>query len=273
MRIQLNEEQVLFIESKLEELGLNYAPLQDEVLDHFCCLAEDELEKGKTFQQATSTIFEIFGKDELKRLQEQTISLTHQKSSRMKNIVFAFFTSFVVLGVLFFFPREEKIKVKKVNSSPCSHKVTSQPFQSNESVKTAFEIFDEPPSMHPLNGNFKMTSGFGQRMHPIYKKKKMHTGVDFRAPMGTDVVATSDGVIIKATYHKKHGNYIIVQHDDEYKTKYSHLSKLKVKEGDSVKKGNVIGLVGNSGMSTLPHLHYEVIKNGKKVNPKDYYTP
>jgi len=274
MSIQLNEEQVLFIENKLEELGLNYAPLQNEILDHFCCLTEEEMDKGHSFSQATQSVFEIFGKDELKKLQEQTISLTHQKSSRMKNIVFAFSTSFIILGTLFFFPKEEKINVNKVNKQPCPHKVTAQPFHEI-GVKTAYEIFDEPPSMRPLNGNFKMTSGFGQRMHPVHKRKKMHLGVDFKAPIGTPVVATSDGVVVKVkdSGNTGYGIHIVIQHDDEYKTMYSHLSEVKIEKGQKVKKGEVVGLVGNTGASTIPHLHYEVIKNGKKVNPKDYYTP
>ena len=130
---------------------------------------------------------------------------------------------------------------------------------------------EEPPSIRPISGNYSIVADFGHRFHPVLKEPKMHTGIDIKAPIGTPVVATSDGIIIKAEHGKSYGNYIIIKHDDEYETRYAHLSQLKVKSGERISKGSVIGLVGNTGMSTAPHLHYEVIKNGEKVNPKDYY--
>jgi hypothetical protein len=273
MIVELTEEQVLFIQNRLEELGLNYVPLQGEILDHVCCMTEQKMGEGYSFAYSADAIFKVFGKDELKKLQDETISLTHQKSSLMKNIVFAFLTSLVVLAGFFFFPKEDNIKTEKAVPTPCPHKVISQPYHPDEKVSTAFEIFDKPPSRPPLNGDFHVTSGFGPRMHPIFKEKKLHLGIDFKAPMGTLIYATSDGTIEKAEYDEKHGNFISIKHDDEYSTKYSHMNELSVKVGEKVKKGDVIGKVGSSGMSTAPHLHYEVIKNGKRVNPRNYLTP
>ena len=135
--------------------------------------------------------------------------------------------------------------------------------------------FNDPPSIKPIEGNFKINSGFGKRMHPLFKRMKFHSGIDFKAPIGTPVLATADGEvsISKNDKNQGHGKHIVLQHDDEFKTMYSHLSKLNVNVGDKIKKGDVIGLVGTTGVSTAPHLHYEVIKDGKKVDPIEYFNP
>ncbi len=134
------------------------------------------------------------------------------------------------------------------------------------------------PSISPVKDSdlVRLSSGFGMRMHPIEKVKKMHYGVDFACPMGTEIMATADGKVTKisSTPKKGYGNLLVLTHGDGYVTKYAQLSEFKVKEGDEVKKGDVIALSGNSGMSTAPHLHYEVVKNDKQLNPvtfiKDY---
>jgi len=128
----------------------------------------------------------------------------------------------------------------------------------------------DPPDISPLKGKTKVTSGYGQRVHPVLKKKILHRGIDFKAPLGTPIVATADGTVSFAKEEKLYGLKVVIQHDGQYKSLYAHLSEIKVKSGDKVKKGTVIGLVGNSGASTAPHLHYEVIKDDKAVNPSDY---
>ncbi|MEL6192527.1 MAG: M23/M56 family metallopeptidase [Bacteroidota bacterium] len=147
--------------------------------------------------------------------------------------------------------------------------------------------FTSPPSPPELNEevvpNIKpiaeaqyryISSGYGMRKNPWTKEMMMHTGVDFAADKGTDVRATADGVVIEVSYKKEgegYGRKIIVQHNDTYSTLYSQLSAFNVKEGNTVKQGDIIGFVGSSGKSTGPHLHYEVWKNGEKVNPEDYF--
>jgi murein DD-endopeptidase MepM/ murein hydrolase activator NlpD len=114
----------------------------------------------------------------------------------------------------------------------------------------------------------------GMRMHPITKQKKMHKGVDFVAKKGTPVIATADGRIIKKTFEqegKGYGRYLAIQHDNVYVSVYTQLSGFNAEVGDVVKKGDVIGYVGSSGISTGAHLHYEVHKNGERVNPVDYF--
>lgn len=129
------------------------------------------------------------------------------------------------------------------------------------------------PSIHPIQRleQVKMTSGYGMRMHPIKKKKMMHRGIDFSCPEGTSIVATADGKVVKKEYNPKtYGRFIIIKHSDSYSTLYSQMSEFKVELGEEVKQGQVIGLVGSSGISTGPHLHYEIKKDGENVDPADY---
>lgn len=137
-------------------------------------------------------------------------------------------------------------------------------------------IFQEnKPELHPL-GDYKYlrtTSTYGMRKDPLTKEDKMHKGVDFSAKTGTPVIATASGTVEKVESLKGgYGNYIQIKHDDQYQTLYAQLSEMDVQIGDKVEKGQLIGKVGNTGHSTGPHLHYEVIKNGEKVDPKDYYN-
>ncbi|MFV0265641.1 MAG: M23 family metallopeptidase [Draconibacterium sp.] len=132
------------------------------------------------------------------------------------------------------------------------------------------------PSIMPIrNKELKRTSsGWGYRMHPIYKVKKMHWGQDFTAPIGTPIYATGDGVITEVEGSKRSkvglGLNIKIDHGFGYETVYGHLNEFNVKRGQHVKRGDIIGYVGNTGGSTAPHLHYEVHKNGQKLNPMYY---
>lgn len=130
------------------------------------------------------------------------------------------------------------------------------------------------PAIAPISDKdlIRFASGFGYRIHPIYKTRKMHTGIDLTAPTGTKVYATGNGKIVKAGMSKGgYGNRIIIDHGFGYKTVYAHLSKILIKIGTKVKRGELIGLVGSTGVSTAPHLHYEVRRNNKPVNPINYY--
>ena len=136
------------------------------------------------------------------------------------------------------------------------------------------EMLTHIPAIQPVaNKNLKrMASGYGSRIHPVYKTKKMHWGMDFSAPKGTEVYATGDGRIEKVKRSKRgYGNQVRIDHGYGYKTFYAHLNKYTVRKGQTVKRGDLIGYVGSTGTSTAPHLHYEVIKNNRKVNPVNYY--
>lgn len=130
------------------------------------------------------------------------------------------------------------------------------------------------PAIQPVrNSDLKrVASGYGWRVDPIYKTKKMHWGLDFTADIGTEVYATADGVVEEVTVNSwGYGKEIVINHGFGFKTRFAHLSKFNVKKGQTIKRGEVIGYVGNSGKSTGPHLHYEVEQNGQKVNPIGFF--
>ena len=136
------------------------------------------------------------------------------------------------------------------------------------------EMLSSIPAIQPLsNQDLKRTaSGFGYRIHPIYKISKFHSGMDFTAPTGTEVYSTGNGVIREVKSARRElGNHVIIDHGFGYQTVYGHLDRFNVREGQKVKRGDVIGFVGSTGLSTAPHLHYEVLANGKYVDPALYY--
>ena len=126
----------------------------------------------------------------------------------------------------------------------------------------------------PINGA-RLSSPFGMRKHPIDGFNKMHRGTDFAAPMGTPIMASGDGVVKKAGWCGGGGNCVKIRHNSTYQTIYAHMSKFArgIKTGVRVKQGQTIGYVGSTGLSTGPHLHYEVIFNGEKINPMKMKLP
>lgn len=158
-----------------------------------------------------------------------------------------------------------------------AQQVTIQTKSMEELAKLATnktEFLASIPAIQPVtNKNLRsMASGFGYRLHPIYKTYKMHTGIDFTAPTGTPIYATGNGRVVPAPDGASgYGNLVVIDHGFGYKTLYAHMYKTKVKLGQRVKRGQLIGYVGNTGLSSGPHLHYEVIKNGNKINPINYF--
>ncbi len=140
-------------------------------------------------------------------------------------------------------------------------------------TKEKEKMFAALPSIKPvredkLKRNIRFLSGFGRRLHPIHKVRKMHAGIDFTAPTGTPIYVTGDGTVERVENRKGgYGKNVIIDHGYGYKTLYAHMSKIDVKRGQKVTKGEVIGKVGNTGLSSGPHLHYEVRYKGKAVNP------
>jgi murein DD-endopeptidase MepM/ murein hydrolase activator NlpD len=124
---------------------------------------------------------------------------------------------------------------------------------------------DGIPSIYPTFGRY--SDSWGIRIHPISNELEFHAGIDISNEIGTPVYATADGIVRLVSYENGYGKRIIVTHNESYETQYAHLYSFQVSEGDRVRKGQIIGLMGNTGLSTGPHLHYEVIENGDKVNP------
>lgn len=140
-------------------------------------------------------------------------------------------------------------------------------------AKEKAQMLASIPAIQPIsNKNLtQFASGFGMRMHPIYKVMKMHTGCDFSAPNGSPVYATGNGVVISSEAMSGYGNQVEIDHGYGYITKYAHLSAFSVRKGQRVKRGQKIGAVGSTGVSVSPHLHYEIIYNGNKIDPVNYF--
>lgn len=136
------------------------------------------------------------------------------------------------------------------------------------------KLFAAIPAIQPVANKelIALASGFGMRIHPVYKVKKMHTGIDFAAPIGTPIYATADGVIdeLQVSF-SGYGKMIEIDHGFGYRTRYAHMHDFAVRRGQRVKRGELIGYVGNTGLSTAPHLHYEVFIHGAHVNPVHYF--
>lgn len=160
-------------------------------------------------------------------------------------------------------------------------KITKQIYVQTKSYDEVIELAKNKekmvacvPAIMPIsNKDLRRTaSGWGWRIHPIYKIRKFHYGMDFTASTGTEIYATGDGVIdVVDNSLRGYGKRIVIDHGFGYKTLYGHLSEFNVRKGQKVKRGDVIGFVGSTGTSTAPHLHYEVLKNNEKVNPVHYY--
>lgn len=141
-------------------------------------------------------------------------------------------------------------------------------------LRSKEELLSSIPAIQPVS-NLDLTrlaSGYGYRIHPVYKTLKFHAGIDFTAPQGSDIYSTGDGVVIRADSRSRgYGNMVVIDHGFGYTTRYAHMYKMNVRPGQKIKRGELIGQVGNTGLSTAPHLHYEVLKDGKHVNPINFF--
>lgn len=159
--------------------------------------------------------------------------------------------------------------------------ITSQLYVQSKSFDEVFalairkeELIASIPAIQPVANKDlrRIGSYFGYRTDPFYKVTKFHEGIDFTAPVGTEIYATGDGVVKTIEYSRRgYGNMIIINHGFGYETVYAHLSKVNIKPGQKVKRGQIIGFVGNTGKSTAPHLHYEVRKNGNPIDPINFF--
>ena len=162
----------------------------------------------------------------------------------------------------------------KLESAERNWEVNAANIVINNATNKLYAFTDDYiPSILPIEeGKYqRISSGFGMRMHPILKMERMHNGVDFSAETGTPVRATANGTIRAADFKKSYGNRVIIDHGNGFSTSYNQLQSFIVKENQTVKKGDVIGYVGSTGLSTAPHLHYEIMKDGKYVDPEKYF--
>lgn len=144
----------------------------------------------------------------------------------------------------------------------------------DEMIQNKEKLLAAIPAIQPVSNRdlSRIASGFGTRIDPVYKVPKFHAGLDFTAPSGTPIYATADGVVSEAGYNAGgYGNRVTINHGFGYETLYAHMARIKVRGGQGVKRGEVIGWVGNTGKSTGPHCHYEVHKNGTPVDPVYFF--
>lgn len=136
------------------------------------------------------------------------------------------------------------------------------------------KLYAAIPAIQPISNKqlVALASGFGWRTHPIYKVKKLHTGIDFAAAIGTPIYATADGKVLSVDVKfSGYGKMVEINHGFGYHTRYCHMHEFAVRAGQNIKRGDLVGYVGNTGLSTAPHLHYEVLINGSQVDPVHYF--
>ena len=140
--------------------------------------------------------------------------------------------------------------------------------KTEENIPVNSEITEASyPDIYPTNCEFRLASKYGYRIDPFTGRKAFHHGIDLAVPENTKVFSCGSGKVIEATYNRTNGNYVIIDHENGYKSYYGHLSRVSVKFGNHVIKGQIIGLSGNTGMSTGPHIHYQLSLDGKTIDP------
>ncbi len=167
---------------------------------------------------------------------------------------------------------EYKKAYNEAESAMKSAKAELKKLLGTSSSSSSKSVYTSIKFTWPTPGYSLITSPYGTRFDPIFKTRKMHTGVDIGAPMSAKIVAAASGKVVVAGWSSRgYGNYVVIQHDGAFSTLYAHMSKILVTKGQTVSKGDTIGKVGSTGYSTGPHLHFEVLVNGDDVNPMQYY--
>ena len=234
---ELTENQIETVQQILQQQMGGNRSFTTELVDHVCCATEAYMEQGLPFEAALPLALQAFGNNGIRKT-AQNVKRTEQLV-KLKRQPLAWISPVLAICLLFV--------VVNVGAK-------------------------DRPDRKPTDKDFRISSGFGYRLHPFTKEQKMHRGVDIVMPVGTAVIATADGVVESVeNITDGYGIHIKLKHHDGYQTVYAQLSDVKVEAGDSVVKGQVIALSGNSGMSTAPHLHYEVIHNNEWVDPAFYF--
>ena len=216
----------------------------EEMTDHYLTQIESNISKGSSEQKAIRETYQVIANNNFNSIDQEEVQ-------RKKWILSSVFIGLLLILMI-------------------THSKKSSVIISPSEVTASVNI----PDGWPINTKIEqITSGFGLRMHPISKTKRFHKGIDIKATIGTPILSTGEGTVKDAGYSTCSGHYILIKHNEQYSTRYAHLSIVKVTKSQSVAKGDTIGLVGNSGISLAPHLHYEVIKNETVVDPMDVIAP
>lgn len=223
----------------LKNAGLKNREVVEEMLDHYLSDIEDKIAENIDPQEAIEqTILKITQSD-INRIQEK------RKYNYLALLIG------VIVTLIGFFAYHQ-----------------FQYFTDQVAITHIQESRPVGPTGWPLeDAQVPISSNFGLRTHPIFKTQIHHKGIDIKAAKGTSVLATGKATVYKVGVNKNAGKYIILKHDHHFMTKYFHLSKIIVQEGSTVQKGEIIGEVGSTGMSTTPHLHYEIIQDNGPIDP------
>lgn len=217
----------------------------DEILDHYCSQVEVAIGHGDTFQEALAQNLSTQAIPEIINLEHNLKSSFITRNQKV--IAFIIIVTLALMTFLYLGTLNQKI--------PAEIAAESQNTDAD----------------WPLESHCEISSKFGMRFHPIHKKYKFHQGIDIPAQSGTRILAVNSGSVIGLGYDVNgYGNYIEIMHDDGIVTLYSQLSKIMVLKDEIISKGQEVGHIGSSGASTAPHLHLEVQKNGKKIDPLTY---
>jgi hypothetical protein len=286
--IELDAKQL----SALREYADRHLPglpkLREEIVDHLACEVESRMERGQSFEAARDAVLRDWDPHRLRHTERQIHYLLTVKPKRMRYFAWASLVGlvgFLLWGLLpdssmgtetacaeptrsddyLLFPEETPFDRLIREEAPVEEDVSYGRF--------AHRLAD-PPSGAPVRefSARQVSVGYGWALHPIKRKRRLHRGVDILGQLGTPVLATGAGVVVKAEHDEDgYGKHIVIQHDEEHKTLYGHLDEMVVTVGQQVVRGTVIGKLGNTGLSVGPHLHYEVIKGGKPVDPEIYF--
>jgi hypothetical protein len=245
----------LLLANEVREMEYHYENLQKEV---------DKLDKGlASLEYRDDNIYRaVLGAEPIdKSVREAGIGgIDRYEDIKKKDIVHADF-------IIKLHERVDKLKRKIYIESKSQDDVIAL-------AENKEKLFAAIPAIQPVANKelIALASGFGMRIHPVYKVRKMHTGVDFAAVIGTPIYATADGAIDKLEVSfSGYGKVLEIDHGYGYRTRFAHMHGFAVRYGQKIKRGDLIGYVGDTGLSTAPHLHYEVFVNGVHVNPIHYF--
>ncbi len=245
----------LLLKNEVKEMEFYYEKLSDEVIKMREILTSLEYRDDNIYRQ-------VLGAEPIEKSIRDAGAGGSERYADIRNKKFA--SKNLIIGI-----SEDVDKLRrKIYIESKSHDEIIELAEGKE------KMFAAIPAIQPISNQelYRLASGFGMRTHPVYKVKKMHTGIDFAAPTGTPVYATADGKVITVKVRfSGYGKTIEIDHGFGYVTRFAHLHDFNVKEGQQVKRGELIGYVGNTGLSTAPHLHYEVLLNRKPINPVHYF--
>ena len=244
-KIDFLERTNTFLKAQLKEMGTRISQLSDHVAT--IEQKDDEIRMIMGVDELTEDVRDvgIGGADYDYKLQDNVLDV--QTADNLNNHL-------VLLDKL---DREVKLELESFNELIATY------YAKEDSIR-------HMPAMHPVIEG-RITSDYGMRLHPIFKRYRKHPGVDFAAKMGTPIYAAADGVVKLARHNGGYGNCVFIDHQYGFETRYGHMQKILVRAGQRVKRGEKIGLVGKSGIATAPHLHFEVHYKGKEVNPRHYF--